>query len=261
MRSFEHEGTNYWKNFGTDKKLLPMLFPDFITYQVYSEKLSKYNLKGKKVLDIGAGYPTPEYFSDWRIFPASRLHDVLENKGAKIIALDVALDPLQKQKESGNTAVNGDTFHLPFANESIDGGAVISNLFNSSFPDENNEILINAGETKKILGEAGRALKKDTFIIINNHYFLEFLNDDSISNHYRKTKILGPELENTIQITKIIDLLDETGFSHNIETVIKMDERRIDSGLSYFSSSIDKAIKNDIHLSLPTAYSIIGTKK
>ena len=155
MEKFEREGKKYWETFGKSLELLPRQYFDFVSAEKYRELFGKYDLKNKKVIDFGAGYPAPKDFQERKLAPlASELQEILENRGAKIIAMDVADAPLKAQKESGRESVLGSVFQLPFKDKSIDGGAIILNLFNSSFKGEGGrEIFINPEECEKILQE------------------------------------------------------------------------------------------------------------
>src|SRR3989344_9523162 len=100
MEKFEHEGKEYWENFGKIPELLPRQYFDFVGAEGYREFLRKYDLRNKKVIDIGAGYPASKEFSEKELSPlASELQDILESHGAKIITMDVARSPLERQKE------------------------------------------------------------------------------------------------------------------------------------------------------------------
>src|SRR3989344_2645061 len=189
MEKFEHEGKEYWEKFGKISELLPRHYFDFIDKEKYEKLFEGRDLKNKKVIDLGAGYPPPPKESlEKRFFPlVSELQEVLKNKGAEIIALDAAIDPLRRQKESGKEAVAGDVFELPLKNESIDGGAIILNLLNSSFKSESGkEVFIALEECKKILQEVNRILQKDAFIMINNYGYIIAKMDNLV-------KITGPE--------------------------------------------------------------------
>lgn len=143
MEKFETVGRKFWEDFGKSPELLPRQYFDFVSGKKYQELLKEYDLQGKKVIDIVAGYPSPSQESpEKELSPlASELQEILEKRGAKIIAIDVAEEPLKYQKEKGRELILGSAFQLPFKNESIDGGVVTLNLFNSSFKGEDGKEL------------------------------------------------------------------------------------------------------------------------
>jgi hypothetical protein len=223
MATFEQEGKKYWKDFGGNEKKPAMLFFDFVNPDDYSKALSNYDLQGNKVINIAAGYPVPKEFPGKNIFPATEIYNVLRKKGAKIISVDVARKPLTHQKNIGNESVIGDAFQLPFRDESIDGGAIISNLFNASIPGiDYKEIIISPHESNKIISETYRVLKEKKFAIINNYYTQEYLN---------LSKLTGPEDSEMITSEQIEKQARSAGFRH-IES-IPLDYQRLNTGYNY----------------------------
>lgn len=237
MEKFKFEGRKFWAKFGKDIDLLPRTYFDFVGEEKYKEVLRKYDLKDKQVIDIGAGYPPPKVLSEEKKSAplGSELQEALENKGAKIIAVDVANEPLKHQKEAGRLPVLGSVFELPFEEESIDGGAIILNLFNSSFKPEREEkeIFMKPEECKEILEEAYRVLQKGTFLIINN-YGYTIVKIDNL-------KIIGPEENEIITPELIRKLAEEVGFQH-IED-IPFDKNRVTLGEKLMFGSFPETLR------------------
>ena len=146
------------------------------------------------------------------------------------------------QKKIGRESVLGSVFQLPFKNESINGGAIILNLFNSSFKGEGGkEVFIKLEECKKILEEADRVLQKDKFIIVNNYGYIIAKMDNLI-------KFMGPE-ENEIITPKIIQrLAKEIGFK-NIED-IPLDRERVELAKKFIEKSFPEALRDRITFDL-----------
>ena len=239
MEKFEYEGKRYWESFGKNLELLPRQYFDFVSAEKYKEFLERYDLQNKKVIDIGAGYPAPKELSKKELSPlASDLQEILESRGAKIIAVDVAKEPLERQKEIDRESVLGSAFQLPFKNESVDGGAIILNLFNSSFKGKGGkEIFINPEECKKILQEAYRILQKDKLAIINNYGYIIATVDNLI-------KMTGPE-ENEIITPKMIEELAKGAGFRNVEN-IPLDEKRFELAKKFASESFPEALRDRI---------------
>lgn len=239
MEKFEYDGKKYWETFGKSIELLPRQYFDFVSAEKYKEFLKRYDLRDRKVIDIGAGYPTPKVLSEKELSPlASDLQEILESRGAKVIAVDVAKEPLERQKDINRESVLGSAFQLPFKNESIDGGAITLNLFNSSFKGKGGkEVFISPGECKKILQEAYRVLQKDKFTISNNYGYIT-ANIDNLM------KITGPEDNEIITAETIKELAEEVGF-RNIEN-IPLDEARLELANKFIIESFPEALRNRI---------------
>jgi len=241
MEKFEEEGKRYWKRFGKDLlEQPPRLYADFVNPKEYKKLLETRDLQDKKVLDIGAGFPTPKEPSLKEKVPlASGLQEVLENLGAKIIAVDVAEEAAKRQKEVGRASVLGSAFELPFKDESIDGGAIILNLFNASFEgmwDE--EIFITQEECKRILEEVYRVLKPGTFVIVSNWGYAIVIIDNLIRmTGPRDSEIITPEI--------IKRLAEEVGFRkiRNISLDRKRFELAIKLAKEYYPEVLRDRIK------------------
>ncbi len=243
MEKFEQEGRKYWESFGKSLELLPRQYFDFVSAEKYKEFLERYDLQNKKVVDIGAGYPAPKVLSEKELSPlASELQEILEGRGAKIIAVDIAKAPLEAQKEIRRESVLGSAFQLPFKDESIDGGATILNLFNSSFKGKGGkEVFISPEECKKILQETYRVLQKDKFTISNNYGYI-------IANIDNLMKIIGPEEREIITVEVIEELAKEAGFRH-IEN-IPLDEARIELANKFIIESFPEALRDRITVNI-----------
>ena len=242
MEKFEHEGKEYWEKFGKISELLPRHYFDFIDKEKYEKLFEGRDLKNKKVIDLGAGYPPPPKESlEKRFFPlVSELQEVLKNKGAEIIALDAAIDPLRRQKESGKEAVAGDVFELPLKNESIDGGAIILNLFNSSFKSESGkEVFITLEECKKILQEVNRILQKDAFIMINNYGYI-------IAKMDNLMQFIGPDENEIITMDGLRKIAKEIGLSKINE--IPVDEKRLELSKKIIIESFPETLRGRINV-------------
>lgn len=239
MERFEHEGKKYWEIFGKSLELLPRQYFDFVSAEKYKEFLERYDLRDRKVIAFGAGYPAPKALPERELSPlASELQEILESRGAKIIAVDVAKSPLERQKEIGRESVLGSAFQLPLKNESVDGGVIILNLFNSSFKGESGkEVFISPEECKKILQEAHRVLQKGKFTISNNYGYI-FANIDNL------IKITGPEDTEIITAEMIKKLAEEVGF-RKIEN-IPLDETRIELANKFIIESFPEALRDRI---------------
>jgi len=240
MEKFEHEGKEYWEKFGKISELLPRHYFDFIDKEKYEKLFERRDLKNKKVIDLGAGYPPPPKESPEKRFSplASELQEVLKNKGAEIIALDAALDPLRRQKESGKEAIAGNVFELPLKNESIDGGAIILNLFNSSFKNKNKkEIFITLEECKKILQEVNRVLQKDAFVVVNNYGYI-------IAKMDNLMQFMGPDESEIITMDSLRKIAKETGLSKINE--IPVDEKRLELSKKIIIESFPETLRGRI---------------
>ena len=85
MEKFEHEGKEYWEGFGKNIELLPRQYFDFVGAEEYKEFLERYDLRNKKVIDIGAGYPAPKEFSEKELLPLGFvIQEFLESGGAEV---------------------------------------------------------------------------------------------------------------------------------------------------------------------------------
>ena len=242
MEKFEHEGKEYWEKFGKISELLPRHYFDFIDKEKYEKLFEGRDLKNKKVIDLGAGYPPPPKESPEKRFSplASELQEVLKNKGAEIIALDAALDPLRRQKESGKEAIAGNVFELPLKNESIDGGAIILNLFNSSFKSESGkEVFITLEECKKILQEVNRILQKDAFVMINNYGYIIAKMDNIM-------QFIGPDENEIITMDSLRDIAKEAGLSKINE--IPVDEKRLELSKKIIIESFSEILRGRINI-------------
>lgn len=239
MERFEHEGKKHWETFGKSLELLPRQYFDFVSTEKYRELLGKYDLQNKKVVDIGAGYPAPKDFQERKLAPlASELQEILENRGAKIIAVDVAEAPLKAQKERGRGSVLSSAFQLPFKDESINGGAIILNLFNSSFNGEGGrEVFITPEECEKILQEVHRILQKDKFAIVNNYGYL-------LAEMDKLVKFMGPEENEIIMPEMIEEMAGEAGF-RDVKN-IPLDEARIKLADKFIAESFPEALRDRI---------------
>jgi thiol-disulfide isomerase/thioredoxin len=242
MERFEREGKKYWESFGRNIELLPRQYFDFVNHQQYQEVLKEYELRNKIVVDFGAGYPGSKEYQEKKLAPlASELQEVLEGHGAKIIAIDVAEAPLKAQKESGREPVFGSAFELPFKDESIDGGAVVLNFFNSSFKGKDGrEIFITPEECKKILQETYRILQEDKFVIVNNYGYLSAEMDD--------VAIMGPQNHEVIAPEKIEEMAREAGF-RNVKK-IPLDEVRIELAEKFIAESFPEALRDRIKVAI-----------
>lgn len=244
MENFKIEGKSYWEDFGKSSELLPRHYFDFVNSEKYSELLENHNLLDKKVIDIGAGYPTPkEGSTDKELSPlASELQEILERKGANIIPVDVAVDPLQRQKESRKEAVLGSAFELPFKDETIDGGSIILNLLNSSFKgDSGKEIFLNREEVRNILEEVYRVLQDKSFVVVNNYGYIIAMVGNLI-------KMTGPEKNEVITLEEIKRIAKEIGFK-KIEN-IPLDSEKVKSGNDLIQKSFPKQLKERVSVSL-----------
>ena len=242
--SFEVKGRKYWEGFGKSLELLPRLYFDFVSEKEYKKLLKDRDLRGKKVIDLGAGYPPPPKESpEKKLVPlASELQEILEKKGAKLIAVDVAEDPLEHQKKRGRETILASVFQLPFKDESIDGGAVILNLFNSSFKGEGGkEVYITLKECEKILREVYRVLQKGSFVIISNWGY-------AISTIDNLIKISGPEENEIITPEMIQKLAEKIGFK-NVKD-IPLEEKRIELGKKLMLESFPEALRERITVEL-----------
>lgn len=253
MEKFEQEGKKYWEGFGKSIELLPRQYFDFVSAEKYKEFLEKYDLQNKKILDIGAGYPAPKEFSEKELSPlASNLQEILESRGAKIVAIDVAKLPLEQQKEIGREPILGSAFQLPFKDESIDGGAISLNLFSSSFEGkEGKEVFISPEECKKILQETYRILQKNKFAIINNYGYIIATVDNII-------KITGPDETEIINSEIIEKLAKEVGF-RNIEN-IPLDKNRFELAKKFALESFPEALRNRILVEIKGAGALLIEK-
>ena len=254
MNKFEEGGKKYWENFGKVGDLPPRTYFDFVGAEKYKQIFKKYNLKGKSVVDLGAGYPLPKIGTPQKesIPLASELHEILENKGANIIAVDVAEEPLKAQSAVGRKSILGSFFKPPFKNESVDGGVIILNVFSSSFGDENRkETYIKTEDCRKILQEVYRILQKGGFVVVNNYGYIIGTMDNSM-------KFLGPE-ENEINTSEIIQkMAKEIGFT-KIEN-IPIDKNRFELGQKIIMESFPEALRDRIILEIKGTTALVLEK-
>ncbi|MBT7556590.1 hypothetical protein HN615_06660 [Candidatus Woesearchaeota archaeon] len=244
MENFKIEGKSFWEDFGKGSELLPRHYFDFVSSEKYKELLKDYNIQDKKMIDIGAGYPTPKEESmDKESSPlASELQEILERKGASIIPIDVAIDPLQRQKEAGKEVILGSAFELPFKDETIDGGSIILNLLNSSFKGEGGkEIFLTKKEVKNILEEVYRVLQEKSFVVVNNYGYVVAMVDNLV-------KMMGPEKDEVVTLEEIKQIAKEIGFK-KIES-IPLDPEKVKSGNDLILESFPKQLKERISVNL-----------
>lgn len=239
MEKFEHEGKKFWESFGESLELLPRVYFDFVSGKKYREALRKYNLRDRKVIDIGAGFPVPKELSEKQLTPlASELQEILESLGAKIITVDVAKAALEQQRKVGREPVLGNAFQLPFKNESIDGGAIILNLFNASFKVRGGrEIFITLEECKKILQEVYRVLQKGRFVIVSHFGYLIYKIDNLI-------QFMGPQENEIITPEMIVKIAKEVGFQRVKN--ISLDKSRIKLGVKFAIESFPEPLRERI---------------
>lgn len=191
-----------------------MAFADFVPEEVYREVLKERDIKERTFLNIGAGY-WPK-IADTKI--SSPLPALLEEKGARIVPVDIALQPLQGHLKEGKIPVACDMQHLPFKVGSIDGGALLLNILNLSYVDAvKGDACIAKEDIQTILRELHRVLQKEAFIIVSQ--FGEKVTLVAGSPLFEDTQ------EGIISIAEIKNLCDQTGF-RNI-TDIPLDEIRI----------------------------------
>ncbi|MFH1161991.1 MAG: class I SAM-dependent methyltransferase [Candidatus Jorgensenbacteria bacterium] len=244
MERFEHEGKEYWESFGKSMELSPRQYFDFVSAEQYGELLEDIDLKDKNVIDIGAGFPPPATDSPEKRFAplASELPQIFERKGAKIVAVDVATEALRKQQEAGREAVLASTFQLPFKTESVDGGCLILNLFNSSFGgDGRKEIFIKPNECSHVLKEVFRVLRKGAFTIINNYGYITAYLDGSM-------KIMGPEEKEMISPEETADMAKKIGF-RKIQR-IPLDTERVEMGKKVMLESFPESLREKLSIKL-----------
>jgi len=244
MEKFEQEGKKYWEGFGKSIELAPRQYFDFVNVEKYEEFLKKYNLQNKQIIDLGSGYPSPKKEStEKKLSPlASELQETLEKRGAKIVALDIAEEPLEYQRKRGRESILGNIFQLSFKDESINGGAIILNLFNSSFKGERGEeVFMSEEECKKILEETYRVLQKDKFVIINNYGYIIAKMDNLI-------KFMGPEENKIITSAIIRELAGKVGFRKIND--IPLDEERIKLAKKFILGSFPEALRERITINI-----------
>lgn len=253
MEKFEIQGKNYWENFGKSRDLAARHYFDFVNIEEYRKILDSRDLEGKKVIDIGSGYPAPKQNSyEKQLSPlASEVHEVLEGKGAEIIAVDVASDPLEHQKKEGRDSVSANAFHLPFKDDSIDGGCLVSNLFSSSFKsDDDREVFIKKDEVEKILNEVKRVLREGAFLIVNNYGYISVKMD--------MFKVIGPEKSEIISSDEIKNMEEEIGF-RNIKE-ISLDGKKSEMGLNLIEQSFPEALRKQLKSSIEGSTALIAEK-
>ena len=136
--------TNFWKKYFEVYDFLNVLEPYQKLLGAFAEKLG--NVRGKKILDAGAG--------------TGNLAVLLEKRGAKVVGLDFSKEGLEifKRKLPNSRAIFHDlTKPLPFPDESFD--AVVSNNTIYTLPPE---------VRSAVFKEFFRVLKPNGKIVVSN---------------------------------------------------------------------------------------------
>lgn len=233
---FKHEGKKFWKAEG-DFDEHAECFCDFVSRERYVNILKRFDLRGKKIIDLGSGMPKSSPSS-----PASELPNVIETLGGKIIPADISIATLRRQKQLGRSGVTADVFSLPFKDKTINGGAISLNLFNASCEDlEGDEVLITYQEVEEILREVFRILQEKTFFISSTFGYSTF--QDRATG-----RCLNPVPDNlAITVNKIKSMAEGIGFKNvseipldlqRIGTVVKdIEQERKDLNPKYFEAA------------------------
>lgn len=241
---YETKGRKFWEGFGKSLDLAPRLYFDFVKEEKYEELLKNRDLRNKRIIDLGAGYPPPQKGSpEKKLLPlAPELQETLEQKGAKLIAVDVATAPLEAQKKRGRETILAGAFQLPFQNESIDGGCIILNLFNSSFKtEEKREVFMTIEECEKILREVYRVLQRGCFVVISNYGYVVAKLDNLV-------KMMGPEQNEVVTLQDLKNLAEKIGFTKTED--IPLDVERTKLGEKLMVESFPEALRDRIELIL-----------
>lgn len=235
--TFKNKGAEYWRQFGKEEgfDLTAGFYSDFVSPETYRNFFYNKNLSGKRVLDIGAGYPAHSpHLTRPKPDLASPLQEVLIEKEATIIPIDIAEEPLKKQRRVGREGAQGDMFQLPIRDGSIEGGAILINVLNASFSDGEKEVFMNQGEVSQILQEVYRVLKTEACLVVSNA-------GSAVFNFPGGMR--WPMEENmpiTIEVVK--QIAESVGFKY-IQSV-PFDEQRVIEG--------EGAVKSNISAQLPT---------
>ncbi|MFA4930544.1 MAG: methyltransferase domain-containing protein [Patescibacteria group bacterium] len=238
--NFAQGGRKYWEGFGKSIELAPRQYFDFVGQEKYQEVFKNFDLEGKNVIDLGAGYPVLPNENNGPL--VSQLHEVIESKGAKLVPVDVAVDPMEYQREIGRSPILADSFKLPFKDESIDGGVIMMNLLNSSYKgDYGKEIFISINECEKILKEAYRILQPDKFVLINNYGY-------SVAKMDGLVKFFGPDDDEINTPGMLSEVAKKLGFKmvENIE----FDKMREELSGQYLLESFPRFLRDRIKVEL-----------
>lgn len=123
---------------------------DLIAEDEYLLALEKYfgsleNLKGRKYIDIGAGF-------------GSKLHSLLEQLGVEITNIDISLESMKLLQEKGKRGVVADVFKLPIKDNSFDG-VVAVDLINTSVAMDSEDLEEIFEEVHRVIKEGGHFIQ------------------------------------------------------------------------------------------------------
>lgn len=137
---------------------------DYVSPETYVSIFDKLgDLKGKKILDLGAGLVQIGAPHGTFYLPA------VERKGATLIPVDFEFSniitwKIQQMDEGQIAPLQADAFDLPFKDGTVDG-AIVVNLLNLHWSSRG---LNNHFQAGKLLREIARVTKKPGFVIISN---------------------------------------------------------------------------------------------
>ena len=147
--------TREMKERAARKELEP--WADLISEDDYLRSLEDYfggleNLRGKKYLDVGAGF-------------GSKLHSLLERLGVEITNVDISAEAIKSLNEKGNKGLVADAFKLAVKENYFDG-AIAVDLINTS-------AAMDREDAEEIFGEIHRVVKKGGCFIQSHFGYYE----------------------------------------------------------------------------------------
>ncbi len=198
---------------------------DFISVATYHSIFSRFDLKGKKIIDVGSGFiPISSQ--------AAPYTKGLPAKGLTLVPVDInelrakswhLANPTEPSP--GQTMVRpvqGDMFKLPFKDDSFDGGVSINTL----------NIAKTTEQAVEILMEIHRVLKPGGFLILSSFGYYEFTDGEKLyhNNDFTEDEMIDGRV--------VGSLARNLGFS-GIENInldpekIKAEERKVAEAQSH----------------------------
>jgi|GEM_PF-6798159 len=162
---------------------------DFISLKTYESIFSKFDLKNKRIFDLGAGFlPISPQASEYiAALPSQNLNLIpVEINELRIRSWNLAKMENANPSESTINPVRGDMFKLPFPDESFDGGVSINVI--------NNFRKLEA--VPALLEEIRRVLKPGGFLILSSFGYYKCTKEGQVfyNNDFKENEIITSNL-------------------------------------------------------------------